>query len=136
VAFHHSLDEAYARAYGRTSRLYEAERRFTAWLDVRAVPYVDFSGSADNLMRHYESSDVHMGYHVHTPIFMTSVRRPSLLLAEAAASACSVRCWVGTSPTRSTACAAGASGAPSGAWASVAVASASRRDSLPTSSTS
>jgi len=82
VAFHHAIDDAYLRAYGRPTPLYRAQRTFTSWLASEGVRFVDLSGSAERLMEHYEGSDLHLGYRVHAHIFMTSIRRPSLLLAE------------------------------------------------------
>jgi len=82
VAFHHSLDERYAAAYGKTTPVYKAQRRFLAWLEEQGVGHVDLSGSADRLVHHYGDTDVHVGYRVHAHIYMTSIRKPSLLLAE------------------------------------------------------
>lgn len=82
VAFHHSTDERYAAAYGKANHVFEAQRRFLKWLDEENVAHVDLSGSADNLLRHYGNTDLHLGYRVHAHILMTSIRKPSLLLAE------------------------------------------------------
>lgn len=82
VVFHHALDESFKRAYGHTGPLYGAQRRFAAWLEEQGVAYVDVSGSAERLIEHYSTADLHLGYRVHAHILMTSLRRPSLLLAE------------------------------------------------------
>lgn len=82
VAFHHSLDGRYAAAYGKTTELFEAQQRFLAWLTEQGIGYVDLAGSAEKLLRHYGRADLHLGYRVHAHILMTSLRKPSLLLAE------------------------------------------------------
>lgn len=82
VAFHHSLSEAFAQAYGHKNPLYKAQLRFLEWLRAEGVSYVDLSGSAENLLEHYGAADLHVGYRVHAHILMTSIRKPSLLLAE------------------------------------------------------
>lgn len=82
VAFHHATDERFEQAYGRKTALFAAQRRFARWLQGEGVPSVDVSGSSEALVGHYSETDVHVGYRVHAHIFMTSVRKPSLLLAE------------------------------------------------------
>jgi hypothetical protein len=56
--------------------------QFAAWLREEGIAYEDISGSAENLMRRYESSELHVGYRVHAHIFMSSISKPSILLAE------------------------------------------------------
>lgn len=82
VAFHHSVDQRYAAAYGKASYLYEAQLRFRDWLEDEGVGHADLSGSAEKLLEHYGTTDLHVGYRVHAHILMTSIRKPSLLLAE------------------------------------------------------
>lgn len=82
AVFHHSLDEGFEKAYGRGNSLSFAQRRLALWLNERGFEYVDVSGSADAMRAHYEASDLHVGYRVHAHILMTSLMRPSLLLAE------------------------------------------------------
>lgn len=82
AAFHHSLDQRFAQAYGRASPLFHGQKRMVDWLQAQGVGYIDLSGSAERLIEHYGSADLHLGYRVHAHIFMTSMRKPSLLLAE------------------------------------------------------
>lgn len=82
VAFHHSLSESFAQAYGLNNPLYKAQLGFRDWLSAEGIPHVDLSGSAENLLGHYGAADLHVGYRVHAHILMTSIRKPSLLLAE------------------------------------------------------
>lgn len=82
VAFHHSIDEAFTKVYGGSNPLYLAQRRYLEWLKSEGVTYVDLSGSAERLLDHYAAADLHLGYRVHAHILMTSIRKPSLLLAE------------------------------------------------------
>jgi len=82
AVFHHSTDEAFTKAYGRPTPLFEAQRRLLAWLDSEGFEHVDVSGSAESMKVQYDSSDLHVGYRVHAHIYMTSMMRPSLLLAE------------------------------------------------------
>ena len=82
VAFHHALGERFVAAYGARTPLFDAQRRFVQWLDERSIGHADVSGSAQAMIDHYADTDLHVGYRVHAHILMTSMRRPSLLLAE------------------------------------------------------
>lgn len=82
AVFHHSLDEGFAKAYGRVNPLFTAQRRLVQWLNEEGLEHADVSGSAEAMKEHYEASDLHIGYRVHAHILMTSLMRPSLLLAE------------------------------------------------------
>jgi hypothetical protein len=52
------------------------------WLESEGIDFVDISGSAENLINHYSDTDLHIGYRVHAHIFMNSISKPSLLIAE------------------------------------------------------
>lgn len=82
VAFHHSLNESYLQAHGGMRRLFEKQREFANWLDSEKIPYVDISGSAENLINYYSNCDLHVGYRVHAHIFMSSISKPSIILSE------------------------------------------------------
>lgn len=82
VVFHHGLSDNYLKAAGATRDLYEANRRMADWLDSRNIPFVDISGSAENLINFYSEVDLHIGYRVHAHIFMSSISKPSILLSE------------------------------------------------------
>lgn len=84
VVFHHSLDiEKIKKVYG-TQHLRHAERHleFTQWLEANDIKYIDISGSAENLIKYYSNIDLHVGYRVHAHIFMNSISKFSILLAE------------------------------------------------------
>jgi hypothetical protein len=51
-------------------------------LEKHNIPYHDISGSAQNLRDFYNGVDAQIGYRVHSHIFMSSVQKPSILLAE------------------------------------------------------
>lgn len=55
---------------------------FVNWLDNQGIDYEGISGSAENLMNCYKDCDLHVGYRVHAHIFMSSISKPSILLAE------------------------------------------------------
>lgn len=83
AVFHHALDPSFVEAYGgRNKALFNAQTRLVQWLEAQGISFEDISGSAENLERHYETADLHVGYRVHAHIHMTSVGKPSLLLAE------------------------------------------------------
>jgi len=82
VVFHHAVGQKYLETHGAASDLHQAQERFLAWLEAEKIPYVDISGSAENLMEYYSGCDLHIGYRVHAHIFMSSVAKPSVLLSE------------------------------------------------------
>jgi hypothetical protein len=71
VAFHDPID----RKNSRTNE-------FIVFLDTHKINYIDISGTADNLINFYKEVDLQIGYRVHAHIFMTSINKPSVLLAE------------------------------------------------------
>lgn len=84
VLFHHSLEaQTTESVYGDSmSKHLARHHRFARWLEHQQIPYKDISGSAQNLIECYSSTDLHIGYRVHAHIFMNSIGRPSLLLSE------------------------------------------------------
>lgn len=84
VAFHHSIAEADLKAaYGDTlSAFAERHLAMVAWLKTERIAYVDISGTVDKLIELYAAADFHVGYRVHAHIFMSSQRKPSVLLTE------------------------------------------------------
>ncbi|WP_345975096.1 polysaccharide pyruvyl transferase family protein [Sulfurimonas sp. HSL3-7] len=81
VIFHHSLD-ATKRNQGVSGSLFDSQKEFETWLLEQKITYKDISGSAENLIEHYSTVDLHIGYRVHAHIFMNSISRYSILLNE------------------------------------------------------
>jgi hypothetical protein len=83
VAFHHSLDDsAFSQSYKKRSFFLKRHLTFVKWLSDNKIQYRDISGSAENLMKFYNEMDLHIGYRVHAHIYMSSVNKPSVLIAE------------------------------------------------------
>jgi len=84
VAFHHSIAEADLKAaYGNTlSAFAERHLALVDWLQQEDIAYQDISGGVDKLIELYDNADFHVGYRVHAHIFMSSQRKPSVLLTE------------------------------------------------------
>jgi hypothetical protein len=83
VVFHHSLDpETFLQTHGSSRKHVESHNEFAAWLSQNDIDYVDISGSAENLVDYYSKVDIHIGYRVHAHIFMNSISKLSLLIAE------------------------------------------------------
>ncbi len=83
VVFHHGLDPStFLRSHGAKQVHNRKHNEFAQWLTEQGVAYVDISGSAENLVEYYSSVDLHIGYRVHAHIFMNSISRMSVLVAE------------------------------------------------------
>ena len=82
AVFHHSIASSYLSTEGASRKVYKTHIDFKDWLEREGFPYIDISGSADNLMKFYSSCDLHVGYRVHAHIFMNSISKLSLLIAE------------------------------------------------------
>ncbi len=84
VVFHHSVNPAtFSGAYQNKSiPLLEKQLELAEWLKGRDIPYIDISGSEAHLIEHYNQCGLHIGFRVHAHIFMTSVGKPSVLIAE------------------------------------------------------
>lgn len=84
VVFHHSLDKSkITSVYSQSHKRYIARHlEFAQWLDTNNIKYVDISGSAENLINYYSQVDLHIGYRVHAHIFMNSISKLSILIAE------------------------------------------------------
>ena len=84
VVFHHSLDKKEVMSiYGRSHKKHMNEHlKFVKWLEYNKIDYIDISGSAENLVNYYNNIDLHIGYRVHAHIFMSSIRKFSILLSE------------------------------------------------------
>lgn len=83
VVFHHGLDpNTFLKSHGAKQVHNRKHNEFAQWLTEQGVAYVDISGSAENLVEYYSSVDLHIGYRVHAHIFMNSISRMSVLVAE------------------------------------------------------
>lgn len=82
VLFHHPLEAWFLETHNAPRIYYEGHREFRDWLDQRGIGWLDLSGSAEKLIDHYGGCDFHLGYRVHAHVFMCSIGRPSILLAE------------------------------------------------------
>ncbi len=83
AVFHHSLDEKmYSNAYGTVNPLFKAQMQLTKWLAQKGINHIDIAGGTNKLIAHYSQSDFHIGYRVHAHIFMSSISKPSVLIAE------------------------------------------------------
>lgn len=82
VKFHHSIDKKFLNTPDASSKLYKNNVKFSKWLETVGIDYEDISGSAQNLIESYTASDFHIGYRVHAHIFMSSISKPSILIAE------------------------------------------------------
>jgi hypothetical protein len=83
VVFHHSTDEkSYRATHNPNLKLVKAQHEIIEWLDRQGVDHVDVSGCVKKLLEHYEACDLHVGYRVHAHIFMVSISRPTVLIAE------------------------------------------------------
>ncbi|MCY1277498.1 Polysaccharide pyruvyl transferase [compost metagenome] len=83
VVFHHSMNEqSLLASYGKRGRQYTQHQSFAAWLMEQGIAVKDISGSAEGLINYYSDVDFHVGYRVHAHIFMNSISRMSVLIAE------------------------------------------------------
>lgn len=83
IVFHHSLNtDKYLNSYNSNKYFLDKHKEVLEWLEKHHLEYVDISGSADNLINHYEQTDFHIGYRVHAHVFMSSISKPSVLIAE------------------------------------------------------
>lgn len=89
AVFHHSTNQRFfdrpdsttRQQFGR-KRFLRGHERFMAWLEKMQLGRTDVSGDADSMIRHYSDCRLHVGYRVHAHILMSSLSRPSVLLAE------------------------------------------------------
>lgn len=82
VFFHHSLEDSYLQTDTPNVSLHEAQRRLAVWLTRQGISYQDVSGGHEALLRNYASCDIHIGYRVHAHVLMSSLSKPSILIAE------------------------------------------------------
>ncbi len=82
VVFHHGIGDNYRKSPGSNKHLISSLARFISWLTKENIPYIDISGSAENLTEYYSQCDLHVGYRIHAHIFMSSISKPSILLNE------------------------------------------------------
>lgn len=83
VVFHHALDSnTFLKSHGAKQVHNSKHNEFAQWLKGEGIAYVDISGSAESLVDYYSSVDLHVGYRVHAHIFMNSISRMSVLIAE------------------------------------------------------
>ncbi|WP_156498219.1 polysaccharide pyruvyl transferase family protein, partial [Oleiphilus sp. HI0043] len=82
VVFHHGTTESFLKTPSAKKEHLIGHQKFITWLQEKGVDYVDISGSAENLIEYYSQCDLHIGYRVHAHIFMNSISKPSVLVAE------------------------------------------------------
>lgn len=82
VAFHHSTASDFLKTHNSTKGHLKGHQEFISWLERNNIIWKDISGSAENLIDFYSCFDLHIGYRVHAHIFMSSINKPSILLAE------------------------------------------------------
>ncbi len=83
VVFHHSLDsKVFLKTHGAKIKHNKVHNDFLDWLKTNEIDYVDISGSAENLINYYKAVNLHIGYRVHAHIFMNSISKPSVMIAE------------------------------------------------------
>ena len=80
VVFHHSFNPK--NPHINNNKFIKAHIDLTSWLEKKKIDYTDISGSVDQLIEHYTSTDFHIGYRVHAHIFCQSISKPSILIAE------------------------------------------------------
>jgi len=82
VVFHHSTKNKFLNTHNATKHHLSGHLDFIKWLEKNNIKYIDISGSAENLIEYYSSCDLHIGYRVHAHIFMNSISKHSILIAE------------------------------------------------------
>ena len=82
VVFHHPLEAWFLETHNAPRIYYEGHRKFRDWLERQGIGWLDVSGSAEKLIDYYGGCDFHLGYRVHAHVFMCSIGKPSILLAE------------------------------------------------------
>jgi hypothetical protein len=82
VVFHHSTKKEFLSTHNATSSHLNGHLKFIDWLNENGIEYQDISGSAENLIDYYSQCDLHIGYRVHAHIFMNSISKHSILIAE------------------------------------------------------
>ncbi len=83
VCFHHSIDrDVYMKTHNARKSFLESNLKFVNWLKSFNINYKDISGSFEKLNNQYKNSDFHIGYRLHAHLYMCSVSRPTVLIAE------------------------------------------------------
>ncbi|WP_299007656.1 polysaccharide pyruvyl transferase family protein [uncultured Shewanella sp.] len=82
IVFHHSTKKEFLNTHGAFSKHLKEHLKFIDWLEKNDIIWKDISGSAKNLIAYYQDCDIHVGYRVHAHIFMNSISKPSILIAE------------------------------------------------------
>jgi hypothetical protein len=82
VVFNHGITETYAKSDGANLKMLKDHQKLAEWLTREGIKYMDISGSAESLIKHYSDCDLHVGYRVHAHIFMSSISRLSVLINE------------------------------------------------------
>jgi hypothetical protein len=82
VVFHHSTSLDFLTTHNATKTHLTGHQEFISWLVQNGIKYIDISGSAQSLIKHYSICDFHLGYRVHAHIFMSSISKPSILITE------------------------------------------------------
>lgn len=68
--------------HNKIARSISKQSKMLVWFDRMGIEYEDISGSEQRLIEVYSNADLHIGYRVHAHIFVSSISRPSVLLAE------------------------------------------------------
>jgi len=83
VVFHHSIDpKYYPTTHNPNLMLLNGQLELVEWLNRHDISWLDISGSAENMINHFEQCDWHVGYRVHAHILMASLSKPTILIAE------------------------------------------------------
>ncbi|MBA6291505.1 polysaccharide pyruvyl transferase family protein [Colwellia sp. MB3u-70] len=82
VCFHHSTKKEFLDTHGSSANHLDSHLKFISWLESHQIEWSDISGSAENLIEFYNQCDFHVGYRVHAHIYMSSISKPSILIAE------------------------------------------------------
>lgn len=80
VVFHHAITKE--KNPNADNAFIAGHERIQSWLQPNGFEMADISGSAEALIDHYTTCDVHVGFRVHAHIFCSSVSKPSILVGE------------------------------------------------------
>jgi len=69
VVFHHSIKKDAVLSGFISEKHHQKHLEFLEWIKKERIDYVDISGSAENLINHYQQRDLHIGYRVHAHIY-------------------------------------------------------------------
>lgn len=80
IAFHHTIDlDLYRNLYKKIQPGYA---NLIEYCLTNNIATIDISNCANKMIDLYSNCDLHIGYRVHAHVFMTSIRKPSILIKE------------------------------------------------------